>query len=83
MRSGICAGTFFGQIEKWGAFLKSDIEQISEIEAIWIDNEKKREQEYKEVIKANNPEALVSIIYMIYQRKRMRLEQEKKVTVLI
>lgn len=56
------------------------IEHISEIEAIWIDNEKKREQKYKEAIKTNCPEALISVIKMIYQRKKMRLEQGKKST---
>ena len=39
-----------------------------------------REQRYKEVIKSNDPEALVSVIKMIYQRKKVRLEQGKKST---
>ena len=56
------------------------IERIPEIETIWIDNEKMREQRYKEVIKSNDPEALVSVIKMIYQRKKVRLEQGKKST---
>lgn len=56
------------------------IGRIPEIETIWIDNEKMREQRYKEVIKSNDPEALVSVIKMIYQRKKVRLEQGKKST---
>ena len=43
-------------------------------------NEKMREQNYKEAVKANSPEALVSIIKMIYQRKQKRLAQGKKCT---
>ena len=39
-----------------------------------------REQNYKEAVRANNPEALVAIIKMIYQRKQKRLAQGKKCT---
>ena len=38
------------------------------------------EQNYKEAVKANDPEALVAIIKMIYQRKQKRLAQGKKCT---
>ena len=55
------------------------IERIPEIPTAWIDNEKMREQKYKSVIKSNDPEALVSIIKMIYQRKKKRLAQGKNV----
>lgn len=56
------------------------IERIPGIEAMWIDNEKTREQKYKEAVKQNDLEALISIIKMIYWRKRMRMEQGKKAT---
>ena len=39
-----------------------------------------RQQNYKEVVKTNDPEALVAIIKMIYQRKQQRLAQGKKCT---
>ena len=39
-----------------------------------------REQNYKEAVRANNPETLVAIIKMIYQRKQKRLAQGKKCT---
>ncbi len=39
-----------------------------------------REQKYKEAVKANDPEALVAIIKMTYQRKQKRLAQGKKGT---
>ena len=39
-----------------------------------------REQSYKEAVKANDPEALVAIIKMIYQRKQKRLAQGKNCT---
>ena len=56
------------------------IKQIPEIQAIWISNEKMREQKYKEVIKSNCPEALVSVIKMIYQRNQERYAHGKKNT---
>lgn len=56
------------------------IREIPEIPAAWIENEKMREQKYKEEIKTNDPKALVSIIKMIYKRKKNRIAQGKKVT---
>ena len=56
------------------------IERIPEIPTAWINNEKLREQSYKEAVKANDPEALVAIIKIIYQRKEKRLAQGKKCT---
>lgn len=56
------------------------IKRIPEIPTAWINNEKMREQNYKAAIKANDPEALVAIIKMIYERKQKRLAQCKKCT---
>ena len=56
------------------------IKRISDIPTAWTNNEKMREQNYKEAVRANNPEALVAIIKMIYQRKQKRLAQGKKCT---
>ena len=56
------------------------IKRIPEIPTAWINNEKMREQNYKEAVKANDPEALVGIIKMIYQRKQKRIAQGKKCT---
>ena len=55
------------------------IKRIPEIPTAWTNNEKMREQSYKEAVKSNDPEALVAIIKMIYQRKQKRLAQGKKV----
>ena len=59
--------------------LESD-QTIPDIPTAWTNNEKMREQNYKEAVRANNPEALVAIIKMIYQRKQKRLAQGKKCT---
>lgn len=56
------------------------IERIPEIPTAWTDNERMREQKYKEAVRSNDPEALVAIIKMIYQRKQKRLAQGKKCT---
>ena len=56
------------------------IKRIPEIPTAWTNNEKMREQSCKDAIKANDPEALVAIIKMIYQRKQTRLAQGKKCT---
>ena len=56
------------------------IKRIPEIPTAWMNNEKMREQNYKEAVKANDLEALVAIIKMIYQRKQKRLAQGKKCT---
>ena len=56
------------------------INRIPDIPTTWTNNEKMREQNYKEAVRANDPEALVAIIKMIYQRKQKRLAQGKKCT---
>lgn len=56
------------------------IKRIPEIPTAWTNNEKMREQNYKAAIKANDPEALVAIIKMIYERRQKRLAQGKKCT---
>lgn len=56
------------------------IKRIPEIPTAWTDNEKMREQKYKEAVKANDPEALVVIIKMTYQQKQKRIAQGKKGT---
>jgi CarD family transcriptional regulator len=60
---------------------KQFIDEIPEIEATWIDNERLRQEKYKEVVKSCDPKALVGIIKMAYIRKKKRMEQGKKNTV--
>ncbi|MDO4489385.1 MAG: CarD family transcriptional regulator [Eubacteriales bacterium] len=56
------------------------IVNVPNIEVAWIASDKLREKEYKEAIKSNNPEALVSIIKNLIIRNRQREEQGKKST---
>lgn len=57
------------------------ISRIPMIEESWVNNEKERERRYKEAIRSNDPEKLVGVIKLIYQRKKTRQEQGKKTTV--
>lgn len=62
--------------EEAGAF----IHQIPEIEVAWIESDRQREQHYKDAIKSNRPDQLVSIIKNLYIRSRERELQGKKTT---
>ena len=53
------------------------IKRIPDIPTAWTNNEKMREQSYKEAVRANDPEALVAIIKMIYQRKQKACTRKK------
>lgn len=54
--------------------------RIPEIEESWISNEKERERNYKEAVQSSNPERLIGVIKLIYQRKKTRQQQGKKTT---
>ena len=56
------------------------IDSIPEIEAVWIANDKLREQAYKEALQSCEPHALISIIKNLYLRRMQRIEQGKKST---
>lgn len=57
------------------------LRKIPMINETWIQNDKEREQNYKRAIQSNDPEKLIGIIKLIYQRKKNRQEQGKKSTV--
>lgn len=54
-------------------------EGIAQIEAVWIQEEKGREQMYKEAIRTYDSRSLVQIIKTLYLRKQDRLKEGKKV----
>lgn len=56
------------------------INGISDIATAWIASDRLREQYYKEAIRSNRPEALVSIIKNLYLRNKEREEHGKKST---
>ena len=56
------------------------IGRIAGIEAIWVPNDKLREQQYKEAFRTNEPADLVGIIKNLYLRGQARLAQGKKIT---
>ncbi|MCR5790870.1 MAG: CarD family transcriptional regulator, partial [Lachnospiraceae bacterium] len=58
------------------------VENIPNIKAAWIEKEVEREQEYKKAISSCDPEKLIMIIKTLYNRKKARIEDGKKVTVI-
>lgn len=56
------------------------LEDIPQLDQLWIPDEKKREQEYKEAVNSCDCKKLVQIIKTLYFRKRERVQNGKKVT---
>ena len=54
------------------------IAKISDAEEIDIQNDKLREQKYKEILKEFEPESMLRIMKTTYLRRKERLEQGKK-----
>ncbi|MCD7725245.1 MAG: CarD family transcriptional regulator [Clostridiales bacterium] len=55
------------------------IDHITMIDTVWIQEEKRREQMYKEAIRTYDSQSLVQIIKTLYLRKQNRLKEGKKV----
>jgi CarD family transcriptional regulator len=56
------------------------INDIRNIDSLWVTDEKRRETEYKEVLKKCDCRELVRIIKTIYMRMQSRIVEGKKVT---
>ena len=55
------------------------IRQVSEMEVVWIQEEKGREQMYKEAIRTYDSRSLAQIVKTLYLRRQNRLDSGKKV----
>ena len=75
-RAESCLRKVITEEEAWD--ISHEIPQIPEA---WIDNEKLREQTYKEAIQSCDPKALISIIKCMYLRKQKRTAKGKKNTI--
>lgn len=58
----------------------SYIDHMLEIETLWITDEKRRENMYKEIAKQCDPKEWIKIIKTLFLRKKARIEAGKKVT---
>ena len=58
------------------------IQEMPQIEQLWIDDEKRREALYKEAMRTCDYHEWVSIIKTLYFRKKERTAQGKKITAL-
>ncbi len=56
------------------------IEDIPNIELLWITNDKQREEIYKKCIRSHECKEYVKIIKTLYLRKQERIAQGKKIT---
>ena len=54
------------------------IDQMPEIEAVWISDDKQREKRYKEAIFSCEPRQLVAVLKCMYQRNQQRCAEGKK-----
>lgn len=54
------------------------LEEIPQIDRLWIKDEKKREQEYKSAVNSCDCKRLVQIIKTLYFRKRERIRNGKR-----
>lgn len=59
---------------------KKLVENIGEVDVLWIQEEKQRENDYKEAFRKCDCMELVRIIKTIYYHKQERLEKGKKTT---
>lgn len=56
------------------------IDEIPQIKAAWISNDKQREQKYKEAIFSCEPQQLIGILKCMHQRNQQRNAEGKKNT---
>ncbi|MCI8466138.1 MAG: CarD family transcriptional regulator [Lachnospiraceae bacterium] len=60
--------------------VESLLNEIPDIETIWIANEKKREEQYKEVARRYECREWIKIIKTVHMRKKNRVLEGKKIT---
>lgn len=58
------------------------IEELPEIELLWVPDDRQREAKYKEALNTCDYRAWVSIVKTLYLRKKERVAQGKKITAL-
>jgi CarD family transcriptional regulator len=56
------------------------VAHLDNIEPLWIENEKLRENSYKEAISSADCQKLIGVIKALYERNRERMAQGKRIT---
>ena len=56
------------------------LKEWDEIETLWVENDKKREEVYKEALRSCDSRQWVKLIKTSYQRNQARLQKGKKET---
>jgi len=55
------------------------ISKMEDVRAVWISNDKLREQKYKEAFRSNEPEAILGVIKNLHLRGQARIAEGKKI----
>lgn len=58
------------------------IKEIKAVDGVLVENEREREKIYKDAINSRDPKCLISIMKTLYIRRKKRLEEGKKCTVI-
>jgi len=58
--------------------IKSLIENVSGHENVWISDDRKRRQYYRDVLRSDDPQKLICLISTLYQKKTEREKEGKK-----
>ena len=56
------------------------VNHMDNIEPMWIENEKQRENSYKEAISSADCQKLIGVIKALYERNRQRMAEGKRIT---
>lgn len=56
------------------------IEEMEEMDGLWIENEKRRDDVFKQALRTCDTREWVKIVKTLYARKQLRIAQGKKVT---
>ena len=59
---------------------KKIVSEINDIEPMWIENDRQREEKYKEAISSCDCNQLICIIKTLYARNQERIAQGKRIT---
>lgn len=60
--------------------VKNIVSRIEDIEPMWIDNDRQREEKYKEAIGSCDCQKLICIIKTLHARNQERISQGKRIT---
>ncbi len=61
--------------------IKELLDDIKNIDSVWVENEKEREKIYRDAVRSCDPRVLVGTLKTLYFRNKKRLDEGKKNTI--